>query len=64
MDNIRITRIVFLLILVVTISSTSFPCFKKVVIDNIKTIDGGGDVKVIGEFSFAKAIIEIVLSIS
>ena len=54
MDNMRITRIVFLMTLVVTISSTSYPCFKKVVIDNIKTIDGGGDVKVIGEFSVTK----------
>ena len=64
MDKMRITRIVFLMTLVVTISSTSYPCFKKVVIENIKTLDGGGDVKVIGEFSVAKVILELVLSVN
>ena len=49
-DKMRIAKIVFLLTKLVTISSISYPCFKKVVIENIKTINGGGDVEVIGEF--------------
>ena len=43
-------KIVFCFSLLEVITSTSYPCFRKVVIENIKTIDGGGDVKVIGEW--------------
>ena len=45
----RILEIAFCFSLLEIITSTSSPCSKKVVIENIKTIDGGGDVKVIGK---------------